>query len=289
MSEKVVVIAFDGLDKKLIEEFGLENLNQQEFGSIDNVSGMSSIKTSELFASFITGKNFEDHGIKGIRKWNSQKVEKTEKIISKLPLSNKTVGLRKAIIESLNRLDAKQRKHLKEDLKCETIFEKVDNSRSMFVPSYNPSVFWVSECDAAPFKFGYSYQEAVKHYDTREHRYRKNQLLSELENEIVGPRDLLMCHIHRSDFHQHMYGNEDSVFDKQKLEKLYTEIDKVAGKIKQKALSSGYDRIIFMSDHGLPTGSSHNENAFYSSNRPLFEEEPKITDFYDKILHLNQA
>jgi hypothetical protein len=53
----------------------------------------------------------------------------------------------------------------------------------MFVPSYNPSVFWVSECDAAPFKFGYSYQEAVNHYDNREHRYRKNQLFSELENE----------------------------------------------------------------------------------------------------------
>jgi predicted AlkP superfamily phosphohydrolase/phosphomutase len=91
MSKKVVVIAFDGLDKDLIEEFGLENLTQQEFGSIDNVSGMSSIKTSELFASFITGKNFENHGVKGIRKWDSQKVEKAEKIVSRLPLSNKTV------------------------------------------------------------------------------------------------------------------------------------------------------------------------------------------------------
>ena len=63
-------------------------------------------------------------------------------------------------------------------------------------------------------------------------------------------------------------------------------MDELAKKIKQKALQKGYERIIFMSDHGLPAEEGHNENAFYSSNKELFgEEKPHITDFYDKFKH----
>lgn len=288
MTENVLVIAFDGLDKDLIEEFNLENIRQEEFGGIDNNTGMSSIKTSELFDSFITGKNYEHHGVKGIRKWTNPNVGKFQDFASKVPiLSDKTNELRKAVLESLNSLDAKKRKHRSIDLDADTIFEEISNSRAMLIPSYNPSVFWLSECDVAPLKFGSNREDTVTHYDSREFEHRKRKLFSEIENEIVSPRSFLMCHIHRSDFHQHMYGDRDAVFDKEKLRKLYFELDDFAEQIKRKALDSGYDKIIFMSDHGLPEGESHNLNAFYSCNEQLFvDNKPKITDFYDKVLKL---
>lgn len=82
MSENVLVVAFDGLDKEWIEEFELENIMQEEFGAIDNQTGMKNIYTSELFASFITGKNPQEHGIDGLTTWSNQKplFEQTPKL-----------------------------------------------------------------------------------------------------------------------------------------------------------------------------------------------------------------
>jgi hypothetical protein len=55
----VLVVALDGLDCELIKEFGLGNIKQDEFSKIDNQAGMNSVNTSELFASFITGRTNE--------------------------------------------------------------------------------------------------------------------------------------------------------------------------------------------------------------------------------------
>ncbi|MFB6199569.1 MAG: alkaline phosphatase family protein, partial [Candidatus Nanohaloarchaea archaeon] len=131
---------------------------------------------------------------------------------------------------------------------------------------------------------GYSSQEIVDWWRTREFRYRKNELMRELESEIIGARPLLMAHFHFVDIYQHHFGDKNlGNFDKDKLRKIYLEMDELAGEVKEKAEEQGYDHIIFMSDHGLPTETEHNKNAFYSSNKPLFDEKPKIYDFYDKI------
>lgn len=287
-SEDIIVVAFDGLDKELIDEFQLENIIQEEFGSIDNQTGMKHTYTSELFASFITGTNWKEHGVTKLRKWTNPSVGEFEKKISKLPLSEKTSGLRNAVIESINSLDAKKRKYRKEDLETETIFEKIENSRPIYVPSYNPSPFWIVGADNDPLSFGYSPEETIEHYYTREFRHRKEKLFSELENEIIGPRPFLMCHFHYPDTYQHMCGDKSiGAYNEEKLRKMYNEIDELAGQIKEKALNTGYDRIIFMSDHGLPDENSHNKNAFYSANKELFlDKTPKIMDFHDKILEL---
>lgn len=67
---KVLVIAFDGLDKELIDKFQLNNVPQYEYGFIENRENIKEVKTSELFTSFITGLTWEEHGIQGIKKWN---------------------------------------------------------------------------------------------------------------------------------------------------------------------------------------------------------------------------
>lgn len=66
MSSSVLVVAFDGMDKSLIQERNLSSIKQNEFGYIDNHTDIHKIKTSELFASFLTGTTYESHSIKGV-------------------------------------------------------------------------------------------------------------------------------------------------------------------------------------------------------------------------------
>lgn len=62
----VLVGAFDGMDSELVRDFGLDNVIQSEVGTIDVQTNVSTVETSELFASFITGKNWEEHGVTGV-------------------------------------------------------------------------------------------------------------------------------------------------------------------------------------------------------------------------------
>lgn len=286
MDAKVLVLAFDGMDHELINKFGLTAITQEEFGKIDNKSNMSSIKTSELFASFITGANYESHGVRGLETTVDKK-KLLDSVFPKLLMDNLKGAYRLKEVLSAALGNYKGKRYSKEDLKGVTIFEKIENSRAMFVPAYNPSVFWAVGAEAMPLGKGYSKEETVNYYDSREFSYRKEELMSELGNEILGSRDLLMCHIHRLDMYQHLFGDEEVHYDETKLKRLYLELDDLANEIQEAALKSGYDYVIFMSDHGLPTEEGHNENAFYSCNKELFgDETPHITDFHDKILAL---
>lgn len=286
MTEKILVVAFDGLDKELIEEFELENIQQEEFGSIDNQTGMENIYTSELFASFITGKTPEEHGIVGLNKWKNSRGEILDTLVPKKLLETKR-GMHRVRETLKSALDAEETKYDKEDLQVDTLFEKIDGSRPIFIPGYNPSTFWTIEADLRPLGFGKTPAETMGHYDTREFSHRKEKLFSELDNEIIPARDFLMMHFHRSDTFHHLYGDKDANYEKDKLREMYNEMDELAGEIKEKARDKGYDYVIFMSDHGLPAKIGHNENAFYSSNKELFSNSvPKITDFHDRILEL---
>jgi hypothetical protein len=285
MSEKVLVVAFDGLDKDLIEEFDLENIQQREFGTIDNQTGMKNIYTSELFASFITGKNYEEHGVEHLTTWEDKAKGRLVETLAPKKIVENTRGFHRIRETLKTALKTDEVKYSREHLEEKTLFEKIDNSRAMYVPGYNPSLFWQLKAETLPLEHGYGADVAGEFWDTREHNFRKKNLFSELENDIVSPRDFLMVHLHRTDFHQHLYGDPTGVMDRDKLRKLYQETDDLAGEILDKA-EGKYDTVIFMSDHGLPAEHSHNENAFYSSNRKLLDETPKLTDFHDKILDL---
>lgn len=288
MTENIstIIIAFDGLDKELIEEFDLKNIQQKEFGKIDNQTGMSRIKTSELFASFVTGENYEVHGCKGIQTWNNEALATLEEFIDGLLVFDKFRGLREAVYTSINSIDLFKKKYTKQELKCDTFFEDFEDARAMFVPGYNPSPFWQVDDFGELFKYGYRPNEVAEYWDDREYETRKRKLFEELGSDILPARSLLMCHFHKPDLHQHMYGEKTiDRFDKPRLKEMYEEMDELAGEIKQKALEKGYERVIFMSDHGLPTETAHNLNAFYSCNIELFgEETPKITEFRERIV-----
>lgn len=294
-NKKVLVVAFDGLDKELIEKYDLEHVRQEEYGDIDNKTGMTEIKTSELFASFISGKTHEDHGITGHTN-KEYEDEKSEKIITpikeivpkewayKIPA---LVSIKDLMEKGLGAEKVAERA-TKEDLETDTLFEKIEGSRAMYVPGYNPGMLWRTGSEVAAAQHGYSSDRQAQFWDRRGYEVRKKYFFKELENDIVSPRDFLMVHFFRPDQHQHYYGDPElSSYNENKLKKMYMETDNLAKEIKEKALEAGYDTVIFMSDHGLPAKWEHNENAFYSSNTELFGEKiPKITDFHDKIIEL---
>jgi hypothetical protein len=275
--DSVLVVAFDGLDKELIEKFDLEHVKQEEYGTINNISGSSAIKTSELFASFITGAKWNTHGIKGLKKpehWLPSLVP--NKAVSRLR-GGYTL---KSILEEITTQD--EREYTKEDLQINSLFEKIENSKAMYVPSYNPSPFWIKhgtgqdlrKYDADDRRLGY-------YWDAHEYIRRKKETF----RPVNRWHDFLMVHFFRPDMHQHCYGDPElSTYNENKLEKLYRETDDLAERILE-FFSSDYDTIIFMSDHGLPTKKEHNENAFYSCNKELFGDKvPKMVDFHDPIL-----
>lgn len=289
---RVLVVAFDGLDKELIEDFGLTHIPQTEFGSIDNHTDTNSIYTSELFASFITGKTYHEHGVRGLRRWKYDWLEMLQRTFDDLQRSTQKKSPAEddrppSIVQRLTApfrksrqfsLSAFKRKYISGDIDGETVFDTVPNSKALFVPSYNPSWFWVVRGGLEPFKYGASVDDVAENWG-RDFEYRKDRLFEELENNPA----LLMCHFHKPDFLQHLYGDRNANFDRAKLQALYEEMDELAAEIIEQSQDM-YDYIIFMSDHGLPTDTAHNTNAFYSCNKELFSDKtPHITDFRSKL------
>lgn len=286
-SEKTLVVAFDGMDYGLIKKWDLDCVQQEEFGRIDNSTDMSKVMTSELFASFITGLNHTNHGIKGLKVYDNKKRGEIYDYFQETRFESSLRGYNFLLRVLWAAFDLKEYKPTKSDLnpECTSLFDEIEHSRAMFIPSYNPSNFWTSDADWEPLKLGYDLSRAARGYDGREFNYRKKELFREIESDYISPRNFLMCHFHRLDTYQHFYGDKDiGTYNLSKLKPIYDEMDELASKIKEKALSSGYDTVIFISDHGLPEGEEHNKNAFYSSNNSLFpDKKPHITDFFDQI------
>lgn len=272
MNNRVLVAAFDGADRQIIDDLGLDNLYQSEYGGIDNDTDVFSRMTTELFVSFITGETYEAHGVKGLGTWDNKFVHDFEKFAENYKALRKFKGLRKSLLKRFTPFNPAG--YSKEDYPQQTLFEKIDNSYCLDVPGYEGTMqngnFLLKKrgLDAAVKQ-----QNAINDYKQRE-----------LLNLIEKDYDFVMAHFHKIDHFHHWFWE---IGDEEKAKETYREADEYAGKLKEKALDNGFDYVIFMSDHGLPTESQHNKNAFYSCNRKLFgDKTPHITDFHDKILEI---
>ncbi|PSG99719.1 MAG: hypothetical protein BRC28_03190 [Nanohaloarchaea archaeon SW_4_43_9] len=273
---KVLVVAFDGVDKELIEEFKLDNIPQKEFGTIDNSTDVTTIVTYELFASFITGGTWKDHGVIGLTRPENNVLNSLENLRS-IDLFQRTNEVRKKLYNLVPLIDGEFRRYNKKDLDSETFFEKIASSKAIDVPSYNLGY----SVELMPILEKYGLKEAEKELD-RFTNWKRWELFDEMEKD----HDLIMAHFHKPDHIHHWYWEVGKM---DKVEETYHEMDEFAGEILEKAEENGFDTVIFMSDHGLPDveNGGHNENAFYSCNHELFgDETPHITDFNDKILDL---
>jgi len=269
----VLVVAFDGMDRELIMEFGLEHVQQQAFGRIDNHTDITEIKTGELFASFITGETADVHGVTGVKGWNSPVMDTVEALVPKREPFYSWAAKVKDGIKAVGGFDRET--FSRENLESDTLFEEIPDSRSLNVPAYDVN----AGIEAFSFVLDrYGVEHAAREAE-KEFRQRKQELLSELGQ---GPRPFLMAHVHYLDFMNHLYG--EPVLEKDVLREKYETVDRFAADIL--AAAEGYDVVIFMSDHGLPTETAHNEQAFYSCNQELGLDTPHITDFYAVIMEL---
>jgi hypothetical protein len=271
VTSNLLIVAFDGADHDLIQRFGCENLQQVEFGRIDNHSHVNNVVTSELFASFLTGKPTDVHGIEGLRRWPDTRRGRLMERMSFLPAPAHN-GFRRL-------LDAQQRTYYCADLEHETFLDAVENTRSINFPAYDKQTLhdriWT----------GLSLYDDLDLTDTdsrAEYFYRRRELLRHLQYAF----DVLACHFIRLDTIQHIH--EESAWDDPSILKpYYAMIDALAGEIRAEA--DEYDYVLFMSDHGRPEGKEHNHNAFYSVNEPLNLGQPSLVEFHDLVLELLEA
>ncbi|PSG98641.1 MAG: hypothetical protein BRC29_00760 [Nanohaloarchaea archaeon SW_7_43_1] len=273
---KVLVVTFDGMDKDLIRDYNCENLlGMEEFGTIDNSTGISTIITNELWASFITGKTWKGHGIISKNRPESDFLFEIEKL-NRYKFFRKFMGIRRSIYDNIPFLNSSIRAYDKRDLKSDTLFEKVPSSKAIDVRSYN-LIYNVDMMSG--LKKGVS--AATKELE-RFTEYKKKELFQAMGEEY----SFIMTHFHKPDHIHHWYWE---VGKNEKVEKTYHEMDELAGEIMDKAEQNEFEKVIFISDHGLPDmqKGAHNENAFYACNHELFgDEKPHITDFHDRILEL---
>lgn len=266
-----MLIAFDGMDKEILDGMNCTHIEQKEFGTIDNTTDSINIKTSELFASFITGEPTETHGIIGLRQHDRSPIYNVyRRALHRESLENIKGFIRfRKTLKSILGFD--KPKYSKEDLNSKTFFEKVDRAKPLFVPSYNPDPRW--QIGMTHRVIAYDGRDRIRHF-TEQWTNSRLEDFWDLSHDFWN---LVMLHLHDPDPQQDLeLGN---------YEKDYRRLESVAEEIKEE-----FDEkwtIIFMSDHGLPTENGHNENAFYSCNRELFPNKtPKITDFHDKILEI---
>ncbi|MFB6199382.1 MAG: alkaline phosphatase family protein [Candidatus Nanohaloarchaea archaeon] len=275
--ERVLIVAFDGLDKEKIEEFGCENLMQEEFGKID-ITDHDRLGTPWLWASFLTGQK---HEFRAVKRLNNDLLERMEVFFWKhvWPMK-KWAGLRTKLLRKIPGIH--NTNHTREDLEAETFLEKI-GAPGYYVPAYNEYPFnefsdYASLTVEALGGGKHTREEVVKKH--RELFLRqKEELLRLIENDV---HNSFMFYFKYPDAIQHLLFNGpiDYAGEDYGIEEMYHELDDLAGDIRDAA---PHELVLFLSDHGLEDGD-HNLNAFYSSNQEIEIRKPELTDFHSLIL-----
>jgi len=198
--ERMLVVGFDGVDYRKIKKYECENLMLESFGKLD-LEGLS-LKTPMLWSTIITGTMPEEHGIKSMLKFKGEKAVKydryMEKILNLFGWSG--LKLRECMMHYL--FDSSISVPTKDDMKVDSIFEKVADSKAFDIPGYShyPYIAGKMNVNAIYKKHPPVPREHVKRDMDAEHLYRKKQLF-----ESIGEHKLVMQHFHYPDWMQHLY------------------------------------------------------------------------------------
>jgi len=289
---RVLVVIFGGADYDMISELGLRNLQQATFGKATATDLWKDQDTAtQITSQLITGKTWEQSGVRGRKKYTVGPVEKVEKNLQRRfdggvfgwiegvtrPLR---VGLYRSILATRGK-NLNSRNYLHVDLKTPSLFDMIDDSRSLYVPSYDPEPSWAIRRNILnPERFPDLGHEGALDLAEKNFEWRKSQFL-DLSDEN---HDLLMTQFQYLDSLQHLSlwrtdpPNWDSVNES------YKRINKFAGEIINEF--DQYDRILFISDNGIPkpgSGRTHMDRPFYSINETIDISENRIIDFHQHI------
>ncbi|WP_160152886.1 hypothetical protein [Microbulbifer sp. ALW1] len=290
MNSRLLVIIFGGADHHYLSKFDCPNLKQAHWGkvSVDNLWQDRDVAT-QITAQLITGKTWEENGVNERKK---------VKYIYHGPISNwaentlfkniKRGRARRNALYTLlgERVTTIAREFLKDDLTCPTLFDLVENSQAVYVPSYNPEPTWALDRNILdPRKYPEMGVEAALDLREKHFYWRKKRLMEALDGP---PKNLLMAQFQYLDSTQHLYLSYHEEDQIDEVEKAYHRIDKFAGEIIEKARGV-YDRILFISDNGaarkIDYKPTHHNRPFYSLNKNEEISDTNMRDFFNHILN----
>ena len=264
---RVLVLAIDCLDYRLVNRFGLDAFKQRVWGTID-VSEFRKYKllTPVIWTSFITGKPPEEHGV--LHWWTWGRL--LDRIRYYPPF--KWVRGKRRILEKLG---FKPRLVDRSHIKSSTIFDVVKPSIPLFVPAYNDPEWYHREYNRALRSSVKELEEAV----LKVHKMKLDALMESLSREWK----LLMVWFDVIDLFSHMYYPH-------RLGKIEWIYRLVALQVRKIAKHTPPDTLILIvSDHGIDENGLHYPKAFWSLNKEVGWRPNKITDFYKLILELYRS
>ncbi|MDY6778277.1 MAG: alkaline phosphatase family protein, partial [Candidatus Nanohaloarchaea archaeon] len=203
--DRIIIIAFDGLDHEKIQQYGCQNVMQEEFGRTD-LSDMPMV-TGPLWSSFITGVYPDEHGVHKTMNWTHQGIQRFENLVHGNPLFSFWKGIRWTVFRNLDFLNAEVLGAYRDNLQVDTtIFEDIEPSIAVNVPGYsiNTALTRIRIAKAlgrdAPLP-----KDVMERDIDAEFMKRKEETFEALEDDFA----LMMSHLHKPDFMQHLYGFDD--------------------------------------------------------------------------------
>jgi len=265
---KVFVLGLDALELELVKKYRCGNLMQSEYGRVK--INVHPEVTPTIWASFLTGKRPKEHGIIGWE-WENSILDKFKLLFHKLRLKNLTkplkvwIGIGK-VLEFLGcELSLKE-------LTIPTIFDLCNPSISVNVPclGYKTTV----EVFNRKIVSSIGNKEIAR--IVLAEAYGKFERVKETAlDQIEEDWGLFMAYFYIGDFVQHV-----KFYDERAKRELYKKLDRTAKVFKETV----DDNTLFLivSDHGMRRGV-HTDYGFYSLNKKMNLNNPKVTDFYDLI------
>lgn len=268
----IYILGLDGLEYDFVERWNCTNLKQSEYGKVKvPINEQIGVPLSpEVWASFLTGKRIRANFKKPLSPLSI--VFRVSKFIRRH--TNLSIGLGKRIRENVPMKIHGQYNIGFPILKDKTFLD-LTNSREIGVPYYS--------FDNANFKINQNFaagkislKQAV---GMQKDLYgkRKRQILRVTEK--LQNVDVVFAYMVYPDALQHYLFTRPS-----EIKKHYLDLDNYVSLLKNTV--KNFRRFIIVSDHGFSFETeSHSKHGFYSSNVDLGLVNPKITDFFDLVVH----
>jgi predicted AlkP superfamily phosphohydrolase/phosphomutase len=263
---KVLILGIDAIEYSLVEEWNLKYLKQKEYGKtivpLTKTEVGSHPATVVVWSCFITGKQPKDMGYETIKISKRDKFDDIYwKIKTRFPKSEK-------IFKYFHRT-SRSTTPTRKDIKAPTFFDNKDiKTIHLHVPVYDNNAFpeyrGVGTYRAVSDKY---YRKIYEKGCNEEFKKRTEEVFNLLNKDW----DIAMQYFFLLDGIQHVFFK-----NKLKIMDYYMKFNNFIAELKEKIEED--IAILIISDHGQKKGV-HTDYGFYSCNKKLGLQKPKISDF----------
>lgn len=275
---RVCILGYDGLEYNLVEQLGLRNITQSEYGrvKVPIAGGIDDPSTPIVWTSFITGQPPSVHGVDMAEFWDSsldgfrsflRRHRTLHNLAKKFKLGYRVRG----------NIGIEPKFPSRKNIKCDTLFDIIKPSMPLGIPVYNKDLH-------GTYPVGDVFKAIQDPNFRREYEARIREIFDREVEELFDAMEeewkLLMIHLHITDLLGHIYWGTE------RLAILYEEMDLLTKSVKEKLQKD--DLLLIISDHGMGR-LGHSKYGFYSLNRRLGLNNPDIIDFFGIIKTLTES